>query len=240
MSKFDWNSIAAQYATVRDARLVRVFPEALRVLRAEGCARLLDYGGGDGRFAASWLSEANGTVVVFDPAPEMRKMASEALSPFGARARVVERTDHLEGTFDAVTLHAVWMCLSTRDACVRCLAECQRLLAPNGVLVASVTHPCFRDRQFATFRTSFDMNDYGREGTPFHVSMFDGEHVIDFTDYHWSLAEMTRQLKETGFGISQMIELSDVDESPWPRSFPWLVIVARRLSGAPIVGPERR
>jgi len=228
MKSTDWNELALQYCPIRDSRLVRVFPASLRLLAEMGCSTLLDYGAGDGRFVEAWLESSDGTAVVYDPAPRMREMAAARLSRFRERVRVVGNLDGLEPEFDAVTFHAVWMCVPSRDACLDCLCDAHRLLRDGGVFIASVTHPCFRDRQFATFRTSFDMDKYPEEGSPFEVSMFDGERVIKFTDYHWSLGEMSRQLNEAGFVIVQICELPDVDEAPWPRAFPWLMLVGRK------------
>jgi len=228
MNPTDWNSIASRYSTIVDTRLVRVFPEAVRLLRDLGCSSLLDYGAGDGRFVEAWLDSSGGFAVAYDPAPEMRRMATSRLSRFVGRANVVGELRGLDHRFDALTFHAVWMCLPKRDICMNCLRKANQLLQDRGTFIASVTHPCFRDRQFATFRTSFDMDNYGSEGSPFEVSMFDGERVIEFTDYHWSLAEMSRQLRDSGFAITDLLELPDLEETPWPRSFPWLIIVAKK------------
>lgn len=228
MKSSDWNSIATHYSRVSDARLVRVFPEAVRLLQKRNCASLLDYGAGDGRFVEAWLEATNGTAVVYDPASEMRRMARSRLSRFGLRARVVASLEEVSSRFDAVTFNAVWMCLQDRAACMSCLHKASALLEDHGIFIASVTHPCFRDRQFSTFRTSFSMENYAIEGSPFQVSMFDGDHAIEFVDYHWSLGEMFRQLHEADFSTTGFIELPDIDDTPWPRSFPWLVLEAKK------------
>ncbi|MBI5934741.1 MAG: class I SAM-dependent methyltransferase [Chloroflexi bacterium] len=190
----------------------------------------MDYGAGDGRFLEAWLDSTDGTAVAYDPAPQMLRIAATRLSRFGDRVQIVDTLKAVNQRFDAVTFHAVWMCLPSRATCLNCLSDVHNLLADKGAFFASVTHPCFRDRQFSTFRTSFDMDDYTREGSPFEVSLFDGEEVIKFTDFHWSLGEMSRQLHETGFTVQEITELPDVDREPWPRAFPWLLFSARKSS----------
>ncbi len=229
MSKAEWARIAEQYARVADARIARMFPEVIRILLSNDATRVLDYGCGDGRFAALALRAGIAQMILFDPAERMRAMASASVLPWSEQARIVDDANRIEnGTLDAVVWNALWMCLPSRRDCAECLAEAYRVLRPGGLFVASVTHPCFRDRQFATFRTSFDMDDYWREGMPFQVTMFDGTYVVQFTDYHWSLGEMSRQLKEAGLQLHELREISDLDEAPWPRGVPWLVLVAKR------------
>lgn len=229
MSQAEWKRIAEQYSRIADARISRVFPEIVRLLLDSNAARVLDYGCGDGRFAALALQAGIPEMVLFDPVEKMRTLASTAIAPWNGQARVIERNDQTEKQgFDAVVWNAVWMCLPSRRECIECLLESVRSLRPGGVFIASVTHPCFRDRQFATFRTSFDMDSYYREGQPFQVTMFDSHNVVQFTDYHWSLGEMTRQLREAGLQLVEMKEVSDLDEAPWPRGVPWLILVAKR------------
>lgn len=229
MSKSEWKRIADQYSRIGDARISRVFPAVLRTLLSNGGSKLLDYGCGDGHFAALALQAGIPSVVLYDPAPRMRELAMEAVKPWNGQASVVDRVDEIEAeAFDAVVWNAVWMCLPSRQECIEGLKRAHRALRPGGLFVASVTHPCFRDRQFATFRTSFDMDNYAREGMPFQVTMFDAKNVVQFTDYHWSLGEMSRQLREAGLSLVELGEVSDLEEAPWPRGVPWLIVVARR------------
>jgi len=229
MSKAEWKRIADQYTRIADARITRVFPPVVRTLLANGMSRVLDYGCGDGRFAALALQAGIPNVVLFDPVPRMRALAAESVKPWNGQAQVIDRDDEIgAGTFDAVVWNAVWMCLPSRQECIEGLKRANTALRPGGLFIASVTHPCFRDRQFATFRTSFDMDNYAREGQPFQVTMFDAQNVVHFTDYHWSLAEMSRQLHEAGLSLIELTEVSDLDEAPWPRGVPWLILVARR------------
>lgn len=212
--------LAGEYVAVADDRDLTVFPLLRETIRA-CCARtLLDYGGGDGRFARSCAELGLERVVTFDPSPQMTALAA------GSALRAVQSTSDLEdGAFDVVTCNGVWMCWTTGAECVAALSEIRRLLAAGGVLLASVTHPCFRDRAFATYRTDFDPRSYLADGTPFRVRVFDGEREVELEDTHWSLGAMTRQLAASGLSLTAITEVADRAEAP---GAPWMIVEARR------------
>lgn len=224
--------MADTYAELGDARLHTVFPHAVELLQRRGVRRLLDYGGGPGLFIERWLQIGGVAATYFDPSPEMRTHASRRLAGAIASEKiaiVMETSSLATGSFDAVTFHAVWMCLPDVDACVAVLREIHRLLRPGGVLLASVTHPCFRDRGFSTFRPSLAMEHYLDEGTPFEVVMRDSAREVKFTDYHYSLGEHVRQLGAGGFEIAAMHEYADHPRELQPRAYPWLMFEAMKL-----------
>jgi Methylase involved in ubiquinone/menaquinone biosynthesis len=224
-----WDPIAEAYAELGDARLHTVFPHAIEVLRRKGVQRVLDYGGGPGLFIERWRQQGGGGATHFDPSPEMRAQAARRLSGAVAKGEVeivTETTSLPAGAFDAVTFHAVWMCLPTPDECVAVLREIRRLLRAGGVLLASVTHPCFRDRAFSTFRPALAMEEYLNEGAPFKVVMQDGARTVEFTDYHYSLGEHVRQLGASGFAIAALHEYADHPREAQPRAYPWLMFEA--------------
>ncbi len=225
----DWGQVADVYSEIDESRFKTVFPKTLEILDHLNCQWLLDFGAGDGRFVEEWLSRnPNAKAVAYDPAPEMVNRARNRLQRFGNRAKVIRDLNEIQGeSFDVVTFHAVWMCLPTVDDCLDCLRSAYRLLAERGKFIASVTHPCFRDRQFSTFRTSFDMTNYGLNGTSFQVTIFDERKNLTITDYHWNLSEMSRQLKQSGFVIDEIVELRDVEWRPNPY-YAWLIIIAEK------------
>jgi len=134
------------------------------------------------------------------------------------------------GLFDFVTFNAVWMCLTSREACLDTLSEIARLLRSNGRLIASVTHPCFRNCKFPNYFTDFSDRDYSSDGTLFNVTIYDGKRELHIVDTHWSLTAMSEQLNESGFVIENLYELprSTSGSSQHDASL-WLVIVARKL-----------
>jgi SAM-dependent methyltransferase len=192
---------------------------------------LLDYGGGDGKFAVLCAESLPvQEIVTYDPAPGMTALARSLCGNF-KQIRVTDATQKIQsGIFDVVTFNAVWMCLTTRKTCLDTLSEIARLLRSNGRLVASVTHPCFRTCKFENYSTDFNNRDYFNDGTLFNVTIYDENRELHIVDTHWSLTAMSSQLNESGFVIENLYELprSTNGSSEHDASL-WLVIVARKL-----------
>src|ERR1044071_6434725 len=141
MNVTDWNAIADAFSKIDDPeeRAVLTFiREKLTTLQPK---RLLDYGGGDGKFAvmcAETLSLQE--LVTYDPAPRMTSLARSLCANF-KQIRVTDATDEIQsGIFDVVTFNGVWMCLTSREACLDTLKDIASFLRSNGRLIASVTH----------------------------------------------------------------------------------------------------
>ena len=231
MNITDWNAIADAYSEMDDPeeRAVLTFiREKLTKLQPK---RLLDYGGGDGKFAVLCAESLSiQEIVTYDPAPKMTALARSLCADF-KQIRVTGAIEEIQsGIFDVVTFNAVWMCLTTREACLDTLSAIARLLRSNGCLIASVTHPCFRTCKFPNYFTDFSNRDYFNDGTLFNVTIHDGERELHIVDTHWSLTAMTSQLNESGFVIENLYELprSTTGSSQHDASL-WLVIVARKL-----------
>jgi len=231
MNVTDWNAIADAYFDVDDPEgraVLAVVREKLATLRPK---RLLDYGGGDGKFAVLCTESLHvQEVVTYNPASRMTFLARSLCANF-KQIRVIDAIQKIEsGIFDVVTFNAVWMCLTSRDACLDTLRKIARLLRSNGRLVASVTHPCFRTRKFSGYSTDFNNRDYFNDGTLFNVTIYDEKRELHVVDTHWSLTAMSSQLNESGFVIENLYELprSTSGSSQHDASL-WLVIVARKL-----------
>lgn len=214
--------LASSYVEVADDRHLTVFPLLRAAIAGRGARTLLDYGGGDGSFARSCATLRLERIVTFDPSSGMTAIASSSPAPVEA---LQQTSDLPDGAFDVITCNGVWMCWTTEDECVAALSEMRRLLAPGGVVLASVTHPCFRDRTFATYRTDFDMRRYLDDGAPFRVCVFDGDRQVDLEDTHWSLGAMTRQLRAAGLTLVEITEVADRAAAP---GAPWMIHEARR------------
>ena len=231
MNVTDWNAIADAYFDVDDpeGRAVLAFVrDKLATLQPE---RLLDYGGGDGKFAVLCAKSLSlQEIVTYDPAPRMTSLARSLCTSF-KQIRVADAIREIEsGIFDVVTFNAVWMCLTSRQACLDALSEIARLLRSNGRLIASVTHPCFRTCKFSGYSTDFDNRDYFNDGPLFNVSIYDGKRELHIVDTHWSLTAVSSQLSESGFVIENLYELSrSANGSSEHDASLWLVIVARKL-----------
>jgi ubiquinone/menaquinone biosynthesis C-methylase UbiE len=231
MNVTDWNAIAEAYSAVDDPHERPVLTSIQEKLTTLQPKRLLDYGGGDGKFAllcakSSSLQE----IVSYDPAPGMTSLARSLCADF-KQIRVAESTREIQsGRFDVVSFNAVWMCLTSREACLDTLSEIARLLRSNGRLIASVTHPCFRTCKFSNYFTDFNNRDYFNDDTLFNVTIYNGKHELHIVDTHWSLTAMSSQLSESGFAIENLYELPrSTSGSNEPDASLWLVIVARKL-----------
>lgn len=231
MNVTDWNAIADAYSEINDpeGRAVLGFiRERLTKLQPR---RLFDYGGGDGKFAllcAESLSQTE--IATYDPSPRMTSLARSLCADF-KQIRVIDAIEEVQsGIFDVVTLNGVWMCLVTREVCLDVLSAIATLLRPNGRLIASVTHPCFRTRKFPNYSTDFSNRDYFNDGTLFNVTISEGTRELHIVDTHWSLTAMSSQLNESGFAIENFYELpqSTSGSSQHDASL-WLVIVAQKL-----------
>ena len=218
MKLTDWNAIADAYFDMDDpqGRSVLAFiREKLATLQPK---RLLDYGGGDGKFALLCAESLPlQEIVTYDPAPRMTSLARSVCANF-KQIRVVDATQEIEsGIFDVVTFNAV-------------LSEIARLLRSNGRLVASVTHPCFRTCKFSNYFTDFNNSDYFNDGTLFNVTIYNGKRELHIVDTHWSLTAMSSQLNESGFVIENLYELPRSTNGSSERNASlWLVIIARKL-----------
>ena len=231
MNITDWNAIADAYSEIDDpeGRTVLTFVrEKLTTLRPK---RLLDYGGGDGKFAVLCAESLPlQEVVTFDPAPRMTSLARSLCADF-KQIHVTDAIQEIEsGKFDVVTLNGIWMCLTSREACLDTLKNIARLLRPNGHLIASVTHPCFRTCKFSGYSTDFNNRDYFSDGTLFNITIRDGKRELRIVDTHWSMTAMSSQLNEAGFAIENLCELPRATSgSSQHDASLWLIIVARKL-----------
>jgi ubiquinone/menaquinone biosynthesis C-methylase UbiE len=231
----DWNSKAEQYSIIQDTRRQIVFPWVRDFIASMGCRSLLDFGCGDGDFARMCASIQGLDIIIYDPAPNMCEIARKNTARI-ANIHVMDKIP--EQSFDVATLLTVWMCLPTDEDCIRVLHSVHDCLKQNGLLIVSVTHPCFRNCKFSTYRTNFDIKTYLNEGIKFKVTIDDGAHSIDVEDTHWNLESMSRQLHQSGFVIEAIKEMPDlmINQAGGEGS-PWMIIIASKSCGGRLKKP---
>src|SRR3954454_16778143 len=129
MNVTEWNAIADAYSEIDDPEERAVLTFIRGRLSTIQPKRLLDYGGGDGKFAvmcAESLSPQE--IVTYDPAPRMTALARSLCADF----KQIHVTDAIEevqsGIFDVVTFNGVWMCLASREPCLDVLSAIATLL----------------------------------------------------------------------------------------------------------------
>ena len=231
MNITDWDAIADAFFHVDDPHERAVLTFVRDRLANLQPKRLLDYGGGDGKFAILCAESLPiQEIVTYDPAPRMTALARSLCADF-KQIRIADTISEFQsGTFDAVTFNGVWMCLTSHQDCLETLSEIAKLLRSNGRLVASVTHPCFRNCKFSDYFTDFDNRDYFTDGALFNATISNGEHELRIVDTHWNLSAMSSQLSESGFVIENLYELPHATNGSHQNDASlWMVIVARKL-----------
>jgi SAM-dependent methyltransferase len=226
----DWNEIARSYSHVENSRRTIVFPFVRDRLKESKPVRLLDFGCGDGAFSLMCRDVA-GAIFNYDISAEMNSLARESCAGV-AGISVLATLDEVDpGSLDAITMNAVWMCLPTAEACANTLRQMHTLLRSGGWFLASITHPCFRDRRFSSYTTEFDPRNYLMNGTSFKVRVFDRNSSVEFTDTHWNFSAVTEQLADAGFAIKRIHELPDAwgrESATW--GSPWVVLEAVKVA----------
>lgn len=114
--------------------------------------------------------------------------------------------------FNAIIVNMVWMCLNGEVEVNEFLKQLKQLKQENGIIILSMTHPCFRDELFSYYHTAFTTSeklfDYTKEGDAFDVVIKNEEHSV-FTDYHYSLTFFFKKMKEFEFEMIDFVELWD-------------------------------
>ena len=225
----DWNEIAHSYSQVENSRKEVVFPFVRDKLKKLRPARLLDFGCGDGTFAMMCRDLAR-EIFNYDIAPEMNLLARETCASASNIALLAALDEADTESMDAITMNAVWMCLPTAEACALALRQMHALLRPAGRLLASFTHPCFRDRRFCGLEAEFDQRKYLMNGTGFKVRIFDGKGSVEISDTHWNFSAVTEQLVTAGFMARRIYELPDAGKNAAEAlGSPWVVLEAVKM-----------
>lgn len=223
---------ALGYIDCGDNRDDVLYPWTRAKVLARKPVKVLDFGCGDARFAVDLAARDTGVkVTAYDRDSRMREQARRRVASGGSvegRVVVCEAPEaNWAGAFDVIVTLGVWMCWRTHAECVETLSLLAGSLRRDGVLIAAVTHPCFRDRGFTTYRTDFDVGRYMTHGTPFRVYVGERGKEIVIEDYHWNLEAMFAQAAEAGLALVELKEHSDGKNGELPS---WLSLVLRRAS----------
>ncbi len=205
-----------------DVRYKTVFPHIMSRLKALKTQNMLDYGCGYGVFVNMASSAIPGKVYGYDISEMVRRVARRDAVPSVEIIDDMKEIPH--GSLDTVTMNAVWMQFHDARTCLDVLKRIHTALKPGGTLIASVTHPCFRDHKFFTHETDFERKNYLKSGTPFTAFVRERAAPIEkWSDFHWTMADHINQLTASGFNIISLNEVPD--DSGLSQ---WMILEARK------------
>lgn len=226
-----WSENASLFMSVTHTSQQNVLHPTLANLVNEGMPnRLLDFGCGDGRMLE--LINSATSIDVHDSNKEMLELAKHRV-----RNRIdnfIEKRETMKiDYYDAVILSMVLVCVNNEIEYLEILKCIQNAKKVTGRVYIAVSHPCFRDREFSNFHTSYGKDQpfkYLHDGEPFNVYIEDEmPPSVAFTDYHWSLSFTLNKIIEAGMTIERIIETPDDISNPKHNTLlsPFIIIIAK-------------
>lgn len=226
-----WSRNAVSFMNVVHTSQKNVLhPMLADLINTQNPERLLDYGCGDGRILQSLKSSTN--IDVHDINEEMLELAKYK-SGNRITSYLLNRDEIPANTYDAVLLSMVLVCVDNEEEYLSILKKVKTSKTDKGKVYIAVTHPCFRDRKFSNFHTSYGNKQpfkYLNDGEPFDVFIEDEmPPSVAFTDFHWSLSFTLNKICEAGLSIEKIIETPDDKLSKDQNTLfsPFLIIIAK-------------
>lgn len=202
-----WDDSASAYAHIRgDSRAAFLLPVLAQ--RIDPAARVLDLGCGPGHLAAL-LAPGTGDVLLCDSSPQMLALALHAVSqrPDKDRFRALTPGVAFEPV-DLVILSLVLSTIGNDDDAIVLLRFAQAALAPGGVLLLALPHPCF-------LIPVIEEDQYRGPLTPVKLQLEEGDVRVSVTDWHRPLARVLSLLGTAGLAVVDATEVYDTPE--WHR-----------------------
>lgn len=226
-----WSANAPRFMGVVHTSQKRVLhPMLAALLNEERPSRLLDYGCGDTRILD--LIDESVAVDVHDVNAEMLELA-KARNGTRIGNYYQAREQIPRDRYDAVLLSMVLVCIGSQEEYLEVLRTVERSKTEKGRAYIAVTHPCFRDRKFSNFHTSYGERQpfkYLKDGEPFDVYIEDEmPPSVAFTDYHWTFSFTLNAIIQAGMAVERVIETPDDSLArSYNDSFsPYMIIIAR-------------
>ena len=198
-------------------RIVLLNPALFQLLPDVTGKRVLDAGCGEG-YLCRKLAKLGARVTGVDFCREMLAIAEERTDP-ALGIRYVhgncERMDFLDGgSFDIVVSNMVLMDLADHQAA---LESMHRVLVASGILVFSISHPCFITPNCGWVRDSegpklyWKVDRYFVEGA--HEQPWPPDAEEGLITFHRTLSNYVRTLLKTGFELLDVIEPKPAEET---------------------------
>lgn len=173
-------------------------PALLRMLGDVGGRRILDAGCGHG-YLSGMLAAAGAQVTGVEPAQSLYDYATEkeAREPLGIRYVQADlcRLPGLGGPFDAVVANMVFLDIPDWAGAMK---ACVAALAPGGLLVFSIIHPCFEQ-----------LGASWREHGEYRIREYFAEYEIPgpyASNFHRPLSAYLNELARLGCHLREMAE----------------------------------
>jgi SAM-dependent methyltransferase len=170
-------------------------------------SKTLDAGCGEGRLARR-LAAAGHDVVALDASPTLVRLAREADPSGDYRVADVIALPFDDETFDLVVSFMVLQDVEDYEQAIR---DAARVLQPGGALCAAIVHPVSSSGDWDT--DAIDSNHIVENycGTFARPRPLGGRHVVQ---HHRPIADYLRALRDAGFVLDDLRELSTRRRSP--------------------------
>lgn len=188
----------------------KLYKNVAEILEDNKAKSVLDFGCGNGN-QLEFLNE-NIEVGLYDI---NKVIASETFSKYSKTKNVslVNNVNEMKPNYyDAIVVNMVWMCLNGEKEVNEFFKQLKLAKKEDGIIILSMTHPCFRDELFSYYHTSYTTSeklfDYSLEGDSFNVVIKNEAHSV-FTDYHYSLTFFFKKLRKHNLHLIDFTELWD-------------------------------
>ena len=229
-----WTRSPIKFANVtNDNRHFILHPRIAELVHEYEAKRILDHGCGDG--VMNLLINDTIEIGLHDINKEIVNVASKNLESYKHNI-YYNRNDIPNAYFDVAISSNVLMTIDNEPEYVNVLLDLKNSVKPNsGRVIIGITHPCFRQYDFSTFKTEFTNGrsfNYFEEGKKFTVYLKKdnkkNNEYIEFCDFHYSISYTVNKALSLGLLLEKMIELPDrsIDQNFFNFSFaPFLLLI---------------
>ena len=197
-------------------RVVLLNPALFRLLPDVNGLRVLDAGCGEG-YLCRKLARLGARVTGVDYSKEMLAIAEERTDPVLGIRYLHGNCEHLDfldaGAYDVIVSNMVLMDLPDHRAALRSI---YRVLVEGGILVLSISHPCFTTPECGWVRDGEGRKLHWKVDHYFAEGAYEQPYPPDAKEglilYHRTLSNYLMTLLRTGFELLEVIEPKPAEE----------------------------
>ncbi len=209
-----WNQSAADFSS--DQTLGRKFvldPALLKVIGDVSGKKVLDLGCGYGRLT-NLLASKGGICTGIDYSEKLIEIAQASAKNqgLGVDFQVMDATEigDLEGEFDLILISILFPHLPDYKRALSLARGIKNLAKSDAYLIIGEPHPAF-DYYMRNRLASGDF-EYFNSGLGYDFKMELGATALESEAYHWTLADYSKLIDESGFLIEKIIESEPLPE----------------------------